>query len=152
MQSTCGFSIAPRIRSVGSRSKAVWIEAIDPVELGEHLVLDVQRAVGADVHLDPAQDPERLQARVYLLDLLPLRLEPSFAQVVRVVGQAQERVPAPFAVAAISSIEFLPSGDHVEWQCISPLRSESSTSAGSRPSRAAASSPPFSRSSGGMAS
>ena len=33
----------------------------DPVELGERVVVHVERAVRADVHLDPAQHPERLE-------------------------------------------------------------------------------------------
>ena len=64
----------------------------DPVELGEELVGDVDGPVGADVGLDAAQHPERLDAGVDLLDLLPLRLHPPLAQVVRVVGQRQEPV------------------------------------------------------------
>ena len=65
-----------------------------PVELGEHVVVDVERAVGPDVRLDPAEHAKRLQARVDLVDLLPLRLEPAVAEVVRVVGEAQEPVAA----------------------------------------------------------
>ena len=92
MQSTCGLSIAPRIRSVGLRSNDVCSDAIDPVELGERVVVDVERAVGADVHLDPAEHAKRLQPLVELVDLLPLGLEPAVAQVVRVVGDAEEPV------------------------------------------------------------
>ena len=37
-----------------------------PVELGERVVVHVERAVGADVHLDPAEHAERRQPRVEL--------------------------------------------------------------------------------------
>ena len=68
------------------------------------------------------------------VDLLPLRLEPPVAEVVGVVGEAQEAVARePSPRRAISSIEALPSADHVEWQCISPTRSPSSTATGSVP-------------------
>ncbi len=66
----------------------------DPVELRQHVVVDVERAVGTNVHLDPAQNPERLHALVHGLDLLPLGLHASVAQVVGVVGQAEEFVAA----------------------------------------------------------
>ena len=76
-----------------------------PVAAGERLVVDVERAVGADVDLDPAQDPERLQPLVQRRDLLPLAREPVAAQVVRVVGDREVLVAArPIAAAAISSI------------------------------------------------
>ena len=94
MQSTCGLSMTPRIRSVGLRSNEGVQRRDHPVELGEIVVVDVERAVGADVRLDPLHHPERLQARVELVDLLPLRLEPAVAQVVRVVGDAEELVAA----------------------------------------------------------
>ena len=84
----------PRMRSVGLRSNDVWSEATTQSSSREHLVLDVERPVRADVRLDPAEDAERLQPLVDLLDLLPLRLEPAVAEVVRVVGQAEEAVAA----------------------------------------------------------
>ena len=61
MQSTCGFSIA-----ASDATGRVVVEARvhgrhHPVELREQLVGDVDLAVGADVHLDPLQDPERRQ-------------------------------------------------------------------------------------------
>ena len=43
-----------------------------PVQLGEHVVGKVERRVGADVALDPAQDAERRQALVRRGDLLAL--------------------------------------------------------------------------------
>ena len=52
-----------------------------PVQLGEHVVREVERRVGPDVALDPAQDAERRQALVRGRDLLALaadgvRVEP----------------------------------------------------------------------------
>jgi hypothetical protein len=43
--------------------------------------------------------PERLDARVDLVDLAPLRLHPALAEVVRVVGQREEAVAASLARA-----------------------------------------------------
>ena len=45
---------------------------LDPVELGEHVVGQVEPAVGQDVALDPAQDAERRQPLVRGRDLLGL--------------------------------------------------------------------------------
>ena len=137
MQSTCGLSIAARTRSVGLAVERRVERRHDPVELGEHLVVDVERPVGPDVR--PRSRGGRgtaSAARSTCFDLLPLRLQPAVAEVVRVVGDAEEPVPAARAAAAISSIVFLPSDDHVEWQCISPRRSPSSTSSGQPPCRA----------------
>ena len=45
---------------------------LHPVELGEHVVGEVEPAVGQDVALDPAQDAERRQRLVGRGDLLAL--------------------------------------------------------------------------------
>jgi hypothetical protein len=45
---------------------------LHPLELVEHVVLDVQGPVGADVALDAAQDAERREILVHGRDLLPL--------------------------------------------------------------------------------
>ena len=94
MQSTCGLSIAPRIRSVGLRSNDVCSDATTQSSSASVGRRHVEGAVGADVHLDPAEHAKRLQPRVELGDLLPLGLEPAVAEVVRVVGDAEEAVPA----------------------------------------------------------
>ena len=44
----------------------------DEVEPGEHLVLEVERAVAQDVHLHRAQDADLGVAGAHLVDLLPL--------------------------------------------------------------------------------
>ena len=67
----------------------------DPVELREHVVVHVDGAVGPDVRLDAAEHLERLDALVDGGDLLPLRLHPPLAQVVRVVGEGEEPVTEP---------------------------------------------------------
>src|SRR5437762_7895189 len=66
----------------------------DPVASGQGLVVDVERPVGADVHLDPLQQPEAAESLVEGLDLAVLLLEPTFAQVVRVVGDREVRIAA----------------------------------------------------------
>jgi hypothetical protein len=45
---------------------------LDPVELSEDVVGEVEPPVGEDVALDPAQHPERSQLRVGRRDLLTL--------------------------------------------------------------------------------
>ena len=45
---------------------------LHPVELGEHVVGQVEPAVGQDVALDPAQDAERRERLVRRRDLLGL--------------------------------------------------------------------------------
>ena len=122
----------------------------DPVELREHLVGDVERAVGADVDLDSAQHPERLHALVDGFDLPPLRLHPPVAQVVRVIGQAEEPVAATLRLRRHLLDRVLAVGGpgrvavHLAAEVgeLDELRQLSA--------RAAASSPSFSRSSGGM--
>ena len=93
MQSTCGFSIACSTRSVGSLSKLVCTDAITQSSCSRIVVGDVELAVGADVHLDPLQDPERRQRLVERVDLLPLQLQPPVAQPRRVVADREVLVP-----------------------------------------------------------
>jgi len=57
MQSTAGSPSPPARRSVGERSNAVCREATTQSRR-QRLVVNVERAVCADVHLDPLQDPE----------------------------------------------------------------------------------------------
>ena len=121
-----------------------------PVELREHLVGDVELAVGADVHLDPLQDPERRQPLVERVDLLPLRSSRPSRRHVRVVADREVLVPERLRGARPSPRS-------------SPCRpTRSCASAGRRAGRRArrapaarrrgppSSSPQFSRSSGGM--
>ena len=54
------------------RALAAMQRELHPVELGEHVVGDVEAAVGADVALDAAQDPERREPLVGGGDLLAL--------------------------------------------------------------------------------
>ena len=78
---------------------------LHPLERLEHAVVDVERAVGADVALDAAQHPERSDALVHLRDLLRLAEER-----VRVEARDDAHVRAVVAdrevlVAAIASRE-----------------------------------------------
>ena len=77
--STCGFASASTMRSViGSAVHAqLRVHARDDdVELGEQLVLLVERAVLEDVDLDAGQDPERRQLLVELGDDVELLAQP----------------------------------------------------------------------------
>ena len=65
---------------------------LDPVELGEHVVGEVEPAVGQDVALDPAQDAERREALVGGGDLLALAADV-------VGGQATHRADGRRVVA-----------------------------------------------------
>ncbi len=59
----------------------------DPVARGEQLVRHVERAVGADVDLDPLEHGEGCEPLVERVDLLPLRFQLAVAQVVGVIGE-----------------------------------------------------------------
>ena len=74
-QRTAGWRSASSTRRVSSlaRHPLPAVHAgLDPVELGEDVVGEVEPAVGQDVALDPAQDAERRQALVGGGDLLAL--------------------------------------------------------------------------------
>ena len=131
-QRTCGLRSASSTRLVISRRGIRW-PAVDarlhPVELGEHVVGEVEPPVGEDVALDPAQDAERREHLVRGGDLLALA-----ADVVGVEARGRRRRPAcgrrsrgtrsraSRAARPISSTLALPS-DHVVWQCRSPRMS-----------------------------
>ncbi len=75
---------------------------LDPIQLGEHVVGKVERPVGEDVALDPAQDAEGCEALVDSGDLLGLtahvvRFEPGYDADVRRVVADGEVVVAPRA-------------------------------------------------------
>ena len=94
MQSTCGFSIAARTRSVGLLSSEVWSEATTQSSWARTSsgTSTTPRAVMF------ASTPRRMRngatPLVDRLDLRPLRLEAPLAEVVRVVGEAEELVAA----------------------------------------------------------
>ena len=95
MQSTCGLSIAARTRSVGLLVERRVERGDDPVELGEHLVGDVERRRPRGCSpRSRAGSRNGVSCSLSSLDLLPLRLEPAVAEVVRVVGDAEELVAA----------------------------------------------------------
>ena len=74
-QDTGGLRIAATTRAVISRARhplAAVDARLHPVELGEHVVGEVEPAVREDVALDPAQDAERGQQLVGGGDLLGL--------------------------------------------------------------------------------
>ena len=101
--------------------EAEWSDAITQSRPASVVVGHVERAVGADVDLDPLQDPERLQPLVERVDLLVLRLEPAVAQVVRVVGDGVVLVAARRARRDHLLERVLRPSDQVVWECRSPL-------------------------------
>ena len=149
MQSTCGLSIAASTRSVGLRSSEVCSDATTQSSSASTSSGTSTTPLAVMFASTPRSTRNGSSRALTAVDLAPLLLDPPVAKVVRVIGEAEELVArARRPRSAISSIVALPSADQVEWQCISPRRSPSSTSRGSVPARAASSSPPFSRSSG----
>ena len=74
-QRAAGWRIASTTRAVSSSRGArwpAWSADLHPVELREHVVGQVERAVREDVALDAAQDPERRELLVRGGDLLGL--------------------------------------------------------------------------------
>ena len=59
-----------RSQLLARRALAGMQRELHPLELGEHVVGRVERAVGADVALDAAQHPERRELLVRGRDLL----------------------------------------------------------------------------------
>ncbi len=135
---TAGWRIASVTRFVSSRAghPLARVDAGgDPVELVQDVVGQIQRAVGKDVALDAAQDPERRERLVGRGDLLALAAHVVGGQAGhdadarRVVADgdvlvAERRAPRSRARAPLA----LPS-DQVVWQWRSPRTSAISMSA-----------------------
>ena len=95
MQSTCGFSIAPSMRSVGLRSKRGVDRGDHPVEPRQHLVGEVERSRSARmVDLDAVRMRKGARRAFSASISSRLRLEPSLAQVVGVIGDREVLVAA----------------------------------------------------------
>ncbi len=129
----------------------------DDIQLGQHLVREIQRPIGADLHLGALQQADRIAQlactasiscrwRMELVDRKPA----GHAQAAGMVGdrqhfQAASRGP-PRPSRGYVSVPSL----QVEWECSSARISPISISCGSSPASAACTSPRSSRSSGGI--
>ena len=137
------------LRQLLARAALAAVDArLHPVELGQQVVGEVERAVAADVALGPAQEAERRELLVGGRDLLGLAahavgVEPGDgADADRVVADRQVLVAALAGGDGPSRGSIALPSDQVEWQCRSPRICATSTSS-------VAWGAPASRSSGG---
>ena len=94
MQSTCGSSIAARIRSVGLRSNDVWSEATTQSSSASTLAGTSTSPLAVMFASTPRSTRNGFMRAFTIVDLLPLLLDAALPEVVRVIGQAQEGVAA----------------------------------------------------------
>ena len=76
MQSTCGLSMTPTMRSVGFFSNEVWSDATTQSSCASVSSSTSSEPSARMFDLDPTQHLETREPAVQLVDLLPLRLEP----------------------------------------------------------------------------
>ena len=94
----------------------------DPVPPRKRFVVDIDRAVGADVHLDALEETEAAELPVQSFNLTVLRLEPPLAQVVRVIGDREVGVASALrfgrqpniSVMGVAYVQFLKAGTAAE--------------------------------------
>ena len=149
MQSTLGLSIAASTRSVGLLSSEVWSDATTQSSWARSSSA-TSTSPFAVMFASIPRSTLNGSARVHRLDLAPLGLDPALAEIVRVVGQAEELVAAGSGGERHLLDRRLAVGRPGRVAVhLAPQVAELDESR-QRPFRAASSSPPFSRSSGGM--
>ena len=94
MESTCGFSIAPHSRSVGSRWNAEWIDATTQSRSASTSSGTSSEPSARMLTSTPFSSRNGRELLVDGIDLPVLRLHPALPQVVRVVGDREVLVAA----------------------------------------------------------